>query len=283
VINAPATPRAPACVAAAEILGDRDDEDCDGVAEGYPVVGATLNLTGQRVKAERRVNLLALRLFGLEGGETVSMSCRGRCSRKLPFRRKVARRTRQLRLDGAVAGDWVATNATLLIRIARDGFAAKVSSFRMRQGAATPWVVRRTCELPGGRADADCDGFRDLPVLRARARLGVAAGKQSTRLRTLRLSRLAGGESVALACRGRGCRPALTRTTNVPAGTKALRLDSQVAGARLRPGATLEVTVAKGGSVARVFRWTFRAGREPVLRRLCQEPGARRPERCRAA
>ena len=237
----PPTPSGPACAAVPEVLGNRDDEDCDGAAEAYPVVSAIVRLTAQRFKAERRVKLLALRVFDLGGGETVSVSCRGRCSRKIALQRSVARRTGQLVLDREVTGDWVRTDATLTVRIARAGYAAKVWSYRMRQGGgAVPWIEQRDCDLPGGGADGDCDGFLDPALLRARARLGVSAGKRDTRLRTLRLSRLEGGESVALACRGRGCLPALTQTTTVPAGTTA---HAARRAARRRPA-------AGGGDVA---------------------------------
>jgi Ca2+-binding RTX toxin-like protein len=265
---------------AAEILGNAVDENCRGGPAPFPVVAATSELTSQRVRERRRVNLLALSVFDLRGGETVTVACRGRCSRNLSLRRAVRRRTSRLRLDRAVLGRWVRTGSTLLVRVARPGFSAKTKEYRMRQSGPTPVVTRRLCDLPGGGKDGDCDGFRDLPLPRATARLGADAGKRRTRLRTLRVAGLRGGDTVALSCNGRGCPPSLGGPAIVPGGTRALRLDRRVRGAALRPRARLDVAIARAGFATRVFRWTMRAGREPRRQALCQAPSDRRPGRC---
>ena len=266
-----------------ELPGNRVDEDCDGEAAGFPVVAATMELTGERVRSLRRVNVLGLRIFDLRGGETISVSCRGRCSRGLAAQRKVGRRTTGLSLDRAMGKAWLRTDATLVIRIARPEHATKIQFFRMRQrGGPVPWVRALDCELPDGGDDEDCDGFRDLAVVRASARLRAVAGRRATRLQSLRVRGLGGGETVSLSCRGAGCTPAMTLTTTMLAGADVLRLDRVVRGVELRPGARLQLSAGRPDFASRVFRWVIRAGREPVRRELCQDPGER-PGRCRGA
>ena len=264
---------------AAEILGDAVDEDCRGGPAPFPVVGATSELTSQRLQAKRRVDLLALSVLDVRRGAIVTVACRGRCSRNLALRRTVRRRTARLRLDRAVQGHFVRTGSALVVRIARPGFSAKIEEYRMRQ-TGTSQVKGRVCELPDGGRDGDCDGFRDLPVPRATVRLGVDPGQRRTRLRTLRVAGLQGGDTVTLSCSGGGCPPALGTVTAIPPGTRTLRLDRPVRGVALRPGARLDVAVARPGFARRVFRWTMRAGREPRGQALCQPPGDRRPGPC---
>jgi Ca2+-binding RTX toxin-like protein len=264
---------------AAEILGNAVDENCRRGPAPFPVVGATSELTSQRVKALRRVNLLALSVFDLRRGATVTVACRGRCSRGVALRRKVGRRTSRLKLDRAIRDHWVRTGSTLVVSVARPGFSAKTKEYRMRQSGTSP-VTRRLCKLPDGGKDGDCDGFRDLPLPRVKARLGADAGQRRTRLRTLRVERLRAGDVVALACAGPGCPPALGSPLAVARGTRALRLDRRVSGVVLRPGARLDLSVARDGFAKRVIRWTMRAGREPRRHALCQAPGDRRPGPC---
>ena len=99
-------------------------------------------------------------------------------------------------------------------------------------------------------------------------------------LQRLRLRDLQGGEFVALACKGKGCKARLTRTQTVPAGTTRLRLDRVVRRTRLRPGARLELTISKPGFVTAIQRWTMRRGGAPRAARLCLEPGQNRAGRC---
>ena len=123
---------------------------------------------------------------------------------------------------------WVRFGGALRVRIEQAEHSTRIETFTMRRGGRIPGCLRRRCELPGGAADRDCDGAPDVPLLPARASLETARRGSDTVLQRLRLRDLQGGEFVALACKGKGCKARLTRTQTVPAGTTRLRLDRVV-------------------------------------------------------
>jgi hypothetical protein len=148
----------------AERPGDRVDEDCDGRPEPYPVSATTAGLTATRTSG--RVRLLALRVSALAGGETVVVSCRPkpRCSSRLSVRRTIARPTRLLKLDRAVAFRWVRYGGELRVRVERPGYATRDIRWAMRRKGRVPWKARTVCELPArGGPDRNCDGWPDRP------------------------------------------------------------------------------------------------------------------------
>lgn len=84
-----------------------------------------------------------------------------------------------------------------------------------------------------------------------------------TRVRFLRIPRLRRGDSVAIACRGRGCRRAANRKAATVKRSGTLSLTAALKGMVLSPGATLVVTVRREGARTRVVTYTFVRGRPP--------------------
>lgn len=133
-------------------------------------------------------------------------------------------------------------------------------------------------DIPSDNIDQDCSGS-DAKYQRLRARVTVTARNSgaSTRIRTLRVTRLAGGESVKVTCKGRGCK-FKSRTRKAKRGT--LKLDSLFAGRSLRNGARVVVRVTKANMVGTSVAITARRGAKPKIVRRCLRPGAKNPSVC---
>lgn len=100
----------------------------------------------------------------------------------------------------------------------------------------------------------------------------------ATRLTRVRTERLAGGETVRITCRGRGC-PFRARTVrDVRAGSR--RFDRLFVRRRLRPGVRVQVRITKAAAVGVVATLHVRRGRKPRIVRRCLPPGVATPTRC---
>ncbi len=137
-------------------------------------------------------------------------------------------------------------------------------------------------ELPGNGIDENCDAVKaPFAQVRGNAVLATLFERTATRLKTLKVSDLAAGDTVSLACRGRGCRRSTRATFVVKRDTRLLDVSHHVRGVRLKKGAVVEVRVAHPGFIARIIRFTIKHyGDVPVRSALCQAPGAKRPGRC---
>ena len=113
---------------------------------------------------------------------------------------------------------------------------------------------------------------------------GFAVFRGFTRVTRLRVARVRRGMRIELRCSGRGCPPALSgsgkvRRTRVrkPGRSDFTRL---FRGARLAPGAVLEVRVLQRGAIGRVDRFRIRDAKLPARQLRCLPPGARTPRNC---
>lgn len=137
-------------------------------------------------------------------------------------------------------------------------------------------------EIPGNAIDENCDGVKaPFPQVIANATLAALFGRNYTELRKLKVSDLETGDSVAVSCRGRGCKRSIRSTTAIKTKTRTLDLTRRIRGVRLKKGATLEVRVSHRDFIARVIRFTIRRYHDlPVRTALCQAPGAAKPTDC---
>jgi streptogramin lyase len=126
----------------------------------------------------------------------------------------------------------------------------------------------------GDDVDQNCDGVDGSKLQRLRALVTVSARKSGslTRVRTLRVTRLAGGETVKVTCKGRGCK-FKSRTRKAKRG--AMKLESLFKGRALRPGARVVVRVTKAATIGSSVSITARRSGKPSVVRRCVRPGAK--------
>lgn len=116
------------------------------------------------------------------------------------------------------------------------------------------------------------------PRLTALPAFSWKVSRTYTRLTKVRATRLAGGETVRITCKGRGC-PFKKRTyTKVKAGTR--RFDSLFRRKRLRPKTQVQMRITKPGAIGAVTTVKIRRARKPLLVRRCLQPGASVPTKC---
>jgi dipeptidyl aminopeptidase/acylaminoacyl peptidase len=103
------------------------------------------------------------------------------------------------------------------------------------------------------------------------------AARRWTRVMRLRVSDVPAGAKVEVRCKGRGC-PIRRKVVRVRRGRANVQA---VFGRRkLRPGAVIEIRITRPGAIGKVVRYTIRPRKLPSSRRLCLQPGAKRPARC---
>ncbi len=133
-------------------------------------------------------------------------------------------------------------------------------------------------DKPGDGIDQDCaGGDAKFPRLNANPRIGWRIGPGYTRLTKVWATRLAGGETAHITCKGRGCPLASKTFRNLKSGTRKF---SQFNGRRLRPGTVVQMRITKPDTIGAVATLTMRSGKDPKIVLACLRPGARRPSKC---
>jgi hypothetical protein len=138
---------------ALEVPGNAIDENCDGVRAPFPRIGATASLA--TLFLARATLLSSLKVSGLEGGETVRVSCKGSgCKRRVATTRVIRRKTALLKLDKRVRGVRLRKGARVTVKLSRPGFVTKVVQFTIKLGDAPS--KRELCQAPGQRSPGPC-------------------------------------------------------------------------------------------------------------------------------
>lgn len=116
---------------AREIVGNAVDENCDGRREPFPKVTATATIQG--FFGAKSTLMVGIRVTGLEGGETVSLTCRGHgCQKRMKTKIHVRRKRQLLKLDKHVRGARVSVGSRLTVRVTRKGFIGRAIQFKIR-------------------------------------------------------------------------------------------------------------------------------------------------------
>ena len=138
---------------ALEVPGNAIDENCDNVRAPFPRIGATASLA--TLFLARATLLSSLKVSGLEGGETVRVSCKGGgCKRRVATKRVIRRKTALLKLDKRVRGVRLRKGARVTVKLSRPGFVTKVVQFTIKLGDAPS--KRELCQAPGQRSPGPC-------------------------------------------------------------------------------------------------------------------------------
>jgi PKD repeat protein len=159
-------------------------------------------------------------------------------------------------------------------------------------GTGQQAVARRTIEVAAAPVSPPGPGIvpiappgratPKLPKVTATATLTVGrASKGRTRIKRLKLAKLAVGETVTLSCSGQGCRKAAHRTIKIKSTKqKTLDLTASVKNMVLSAKATLTIKIARPGYVARVYTYKIVKGKAPTRSARCLTPGAKKTAVC---
>jgi hypothetical protein len=139
---------------AAEIPGNKVDENCDGLAAPYPRVPATVTLGATPLHAgQTRIRSLVVRQTS--SADAIRVTCTGGgCRRSLKRLSITGRSSGTLSLTARVNGMRLRTGATLSVRISRTGFQSRVFKYSMHRHAQPSLGVR--CANPGVTATFAC-------------------------------------------------------------------------------------------------------------------------------
>jgi hypothetical protein len=139
-------------------------------------------------------------------------------------------------------------------------------------------IKPRAREVRGNRVDENCDGVAArFALLRSSVGAVFVIGSGSTRVDDVFVRRARKGSTVRLRCTGCGRR---AKTVRVERNRRKLTLRRQVRGLELRPGARIEVRVARRATIGLFTRFKMRAGKPPLRTDACLFPGRKRPRRC---
>jgi hypothetical protein len=139
---------------AREIPGNQVDENCDRIVEPFPRVGANVSLG---VLFGRNFILLnTLKLTGLERGDWIELSCKGRgCPKSLRGTIGITRKTRLLSLNKRVSGVRLRKRARLQLSVSHPGSVAKIFRFTVKRLGEIP-VRNELCQPPGAKRPRRC-------------------------------------------------------------------------------------------------------------------------------
>jgi hypothetical protein len=119
-----------------------------------------------------------------------------------------------------------------------------------------------------------------LPVVRPQINISLsflfAAGRKSTKFKTLAVTGVPKGATLRVTCKGKGCPKKVFKKKNAH-GSVSLK---PYVKKTLRKGIVLTVSVTKPGAVGMVKTITIRASKAPKITTACLQPGAKKPSSC---
>lgn len=139
---------------AVEIPGNTVDENCDGVAEPYRPVAATVVLRATPLRSGT-TTIRSLVVRQTSSADAIRLTCvGGGCRRSLKRLTTTGSSSGTRSLTARVNGMRLRSGATLTVRIARPGFRSRVFKYTMRRRAQPRLGIR--CANPGVTATFVC-------------------------------------------------------------------------------------------------------------------------------
>ena len=147
---------------------------------------------------------------------------------------------------------------------------------------ANPTIFPGAVDTPGDGIDQDCaGGDATYPRLRRTVAYGIKYGVAYSVFTSLSVKPARAGDRVRLRCKGRGCKVG-TKVVSVAKNGPRVSLSRHVVGARMRPGASIEVRITRPGTIGKSVKYTVRSNKKPRRRERCLPPGATAPVKCAA-
>lgn len=139
---------------AKEIVGNKVDENCDGIAKPFPVLASDIGFSYQFPASNNYTRLTALTLTKAKKGSKVKLSCKGH---GCPFKTrttKVKKSKGKLSLSKLVRKGRFAKNAKLELKITLAGHIGKDVTLTFRKGKAPK--KKTLCLTPGKTKPGHC-------------------------------------------------------------------------------------------------------------------------------
>jgi hypothetical protein len=127
-------------------------------------------------------------------------------------------------------------------------------------------------DKPRNGTDENCDGSdADYPAIASDIRHGERGVGRFTVIRRLSVVNPPAGATIALKCKGKGCK-VRSRTVKAVPGMESVSLVRHFRGVKLRPGARVEVAVRAPETYGKVLRLAIRKGAAPKVTWLKHDP-----------
>ena len=170
--------------------------------------------------------------------------------------------------------------ATFECRVDAAAFAACSTPFTAATLSRGPHAFEVRASDAAGNRDATPARrtFRALLRIRSLVTNAWRFGSRFTIVAELVVKTVPRGGRVHVLCRGAGC--PFDRRKVEPGRRRRASLTRLFRGARLQPGAVVEVRVTAQHAIGKVVRFRIRRGARPLPRTLCLQPGSSRPAKC---
>lgn len=140
---------------AAEVRGNKVDENCDGRTDPYTTVGMSTSLSWDRLR-KGSTRIKALKVERLLKGDVVSLTCatKKRGCRKAATRKTTVKKGTSISFNTYVKGMTLSPNATLVVKVTRTNAISRIVTYKMVRKKDPS--KRTRCQDPGAKPTKAC-------------------------------------------------------------------------------------------------------------------------------